>query len=236
MPIPQSSAIIFFATGAMGPNYAPYSIYLSRAMKRETLLALAVGVILSTSSSVDGVTIETGGRGELDEIGFTVDFGSVSFVSDLSSGGLRFNPVTSGGTQILADALSLTTESELKFDWSVADASSATEQSVYQILKLNPTVISFHNGAGTGTASGSVSRQIGHSSYQLQIFILSKPNYDCFSHQREGGVASRHLYFSRCKDRYRKRIRESTFRKGGGLLICSLVTFDLCGCPPLLNI
>lgn len=151
-------------------------------MKRDILLALTVGVIFSTSSSVDGVTIETGGRGELDKIGFTVDFGSVSFVSDLSSGGLRFNRVTSGGTQILTDALLLTTESELKFDWSVVDASSPTEQSVHQILKLDPTVISFHNGAGTATASGSVSRQIGPGSYQLQIRTVfegfSIPNYN----------------------------------------------------------
>lgn len=135
MPTPQSSAIILFATGAMVPNYARYSVYLFCAVKRETLLALAVGVILSTSSYVDGVTIETGGRGELDKIGFTVDFGSVSLVSDLSSAGLLFNPVTSGGTQISAETLSLTTESELKFDLSVVDASSATEQSVNQILK-----------------------------------------------------------------------------------------------------
>ena len=119
----------------MVPNYVRYSVYLFRAMKRETLLALAVGVILSTSSYVDGVTIETGGRGELDKIGFTVDFGSVSLVSNLSSAGLRFNPVTSGGTQILAETLLLKTESELKFDLSVVDASSATEQSVNQILK-----------------------------------------------------------------------------------------------------
>ena len=109
----------------MVPNYARYSVYLLH-YERETLLALAVGVILSTSSYVDGVTIETGGRGELDKIGFTVDFGSVSLVSDLSSAGFLFNPVTSGGTQISAETLSLTTESELKFDLSVVDASSLT--------------------------------------------------------------------------------------------------------------
>lgn len=67
------------------------------------------------------MTIDFGGRGELDEIGFTVDFGSVSFVSDLSAGGLRFNPVTSGGTQIKTDELLIPTESELRFDWSVVD-------------------------------------------------------------------------------------------------------------------
>ena len=87
-----------------------------------------------------------------------------------------------GGTQILTDALVLPTESELKFDWSVVDASSATEQSVYQILKLDQTAISFHDGVSTGNASGSVSRQIGPGSYQLQIRTVFEgfnlPNYD----------------------------------------------------------
>lgn len=166
----------------MGTNSIRHSIHPIYTMKRKTLLALAIGATFSTALNVQAVTIDFGGRGELDEIGFTVDFGSVSFVSDLSAGGLRFNPVTAGGTQIINDELLVTTESELKFDWSVVDESSSTEESVYQILPLNPTVISFHNGADTGITNGSVSRQIGPGSYQLQIRTVfegfSIPNYD----------------------------------------------------------
>lgn len=94
----------------MGTNRIRHSIHPIYTMKRKTLLALAIGATFSTALNVQAVTIDFGGRGELDEIGFTVDFGSVSFVSDLSAGGLRFNPVTAGGTQIITDELLVTTE------------------------------------------------------------------------------------------------------------------------------
>ena len=93
----------------------------------------------------------------------------MSFVSDLSAGGLRFNPVSAGGTQITTDDLSIETESQLSFDWFVDDQSTLFEQSFYQILELDDNPISFHNGKGTGIANGSVSRQIGPGAYQLQI-------------------------------------------------------------------
>lgn len=131
-----------------------------------TLLGLA-----TTSHAITiGDTVEAGGTGELGGIAFTVDFGSVEFVSDLSNGALRFNGTPQAkSTSIYTENISITGETELAFDWSVFDNSDMKDFSYYQILGLDTDISIFHDGIGMGQPGGTVSRFLNSGEYVLRI-------------------------------------------------------------------
>jgi hypothetical protein len=73
--------------------------------------ALTMSLASSLSISSWGIiTSDTVGGGEVNGVSFAVDFGSVSYVSDLSTGGLRFNRGNAGigGSQITTENLAIT--------------------------------------------------------------------------------------------------------------------------------
>ena len=141
---------------------------------RKRIMATLFVASLTFSLPMQGIltsgTVESGQVGSLDGTLFSVNFGSVDFVSDLSSGGLRFNRVGgTGGTQIATEDIVVGVDSELCFNWSVVDNSMYRERSLYQIIGLDTEAVTLHEGLGFGNAGGSVSRALAAGSYQLQV-------------------------------------------------------------------
>lgn len=153
-------------------SYTP-ATQTKKAMKVNFVkAAVTMGLVSSLSISSWGIiTSDTVGGGELDGVSFAVNFGSVSYVSDLSTGGLRFNRGNAGigGSQITAENLAVTRLSELSFDWSVEDSSWYRDRAFYQILDLDLEAILLHDGIGQGTADGSVIRLLNPGDYQLKV-------------------------------------------------------------------
>ncbi len=81
----------------------------------KSLTALFAGLALSASASG---TPFIAGENTLGGLEFTVDFGSFSYVSDLSQGGLRRTEATQG-SQISFDPVVPAEDTNLFFDWSV---------------------------------------------------------------------------------------------------------------------
>lgn len=149
-------------------------------VKAAVSMGLASSLSIASWGIITNGTVETGQEGELDGVTFAVDFGSVSYVSDLSGGGLRFNRGTTGagGSQITTENLAITSLSELSFDWSVEDKSWYRDRAFYQILNSDPSnteatfdleSIMLHDGVGKGSANGSVIRLLNPGDYELQV-------------------------------------------------------------------
>ncbi len=145
-------------------------------MKAKTLIntlatAAALTGLATTSHAITiGDTVDAGGSGELGGVAFTVDFGAVEYVSDLSNGALRFNgSETSQSTSIFTEQLNIVGDTELAFDWSVMDNSDRDDFSWYQIEGLDAGISVFHDGIGMGNPSGTVSRFLSTGDYVLRI-------------------------------------------------------------------
>lgn len=161
-------------------------------VKAAVSMGLASSLSISSWGIITNGTVETGQEGELDGVTFVVDFGSVSYVSDLSGGGLRFNRGTTGagGSQITTENLAITNLSELSFDWSVEDKSWYRDRAFYQILNSDPSnteatfdleSIMLHDGVGKGSANGSVIRLLNPGDYELQVttyYDFTKGGFD----------------------------------------------------------
>ncbi len=133
--------------------------------------AAALTGLATTSYAITiGDTVDSGGNGEIGGIAFTVDFGSVEYVSDLSNGALRFNGTPQAqSTSIYTENLSITGETELAFDWSVFDMSDMKDFAYYQIIGLDSDISIFHDGIGMGRPGGTVSRFLNPGEYVLRI-------------------------------------------------------------------
>ncbi len=128
------------------------------------------GLATSVHAITIGDTVGAGENGELGGIPFAVDFGSVSYVSDLSNGALRFNgSASSASTSISTHNLSISGDTEIAFDWSVLDLSDRNDFSFYQIEGLDIGISTFHDGIGMGASSGTVSRFVSTGEYVLRI-------------------------------------------------------------------
>ncbi len=139
-------------------------------IKTLAIVAALTGLATTSHAITIGDTVDAGGTGELGGIAFTVDFGSVEYVSDLSNGALRFNGTPQAqSTSIFTENLSITGETELAFDWSVVDMSDMKDFSYYQILGLDTDISVFHDGIGMGRPGGTVSRFLNPGDYVLRI-------------------------------------------------------------------
>ena len=149
-------------------------------------VAAMIGLASSLSASSWGIitngTVNVNETGQLNGISFNADFGSAE-VSDLSSGGLRFNrqQAGTGGTQITTENLAITSQGELSFDWSVDDNSWYRDRAYYQIDDLDLEAIMLHDGMGKGSANGSVIRLLEPGNYQLIVstfYNFDEGDYD----------------------------------------------------------
>ena len=146
------------------------------------MIGLASSLCASSWGIITNGTVNVNETGQLDGIPFNVDFGSAE-VSDLSSGGLRFNrqQAGTGGTQITTENLAITSQGELSFDWSVDDNSWYRDRAYYQINDLDLEAIMLHDGTGKGSANGSVLRLLEPGNYQLIVstfYNFDEGDYD----------------------------------------------------------
>lgn len=138
--------------------------------KITTIAAISIGLVTTAHAIIIGDTVEAGESGELGGVQFSVDFGSVEYVSDLSNGALRFNgSANSLSTSIFTEELNFAEETELAFDWMVMDRSDRNDFSWYQIEGLDAGISIFHDGLGMGNSSGTVSRFLSAGDYVLRI-------------------------------------------------------------------
>ena len=139
-------------------------------VKVAAMIGLASSLSVPSWGIITNGTVNMNETGQLDGIAFNVDFGSAE-VSNLSSGGLRFNRLQTGigGTQITTENLAITGQSELSFDWSVDDNSWYRDRAFYQIDDLDLEAIMLHDGTGKGSANGSVIRLLEPGNYQLIV-------------------------------------------------------------------
>ena len=143
-------------------------------MKTKTLITtvakmVAIAALVATSHAITiGETVGEGGSAELGGVPFTVDYGLVEYVSDLSNGALRFDGTYPDiNTSISTiNKLVINGKTELAFDWSVNDQSDTEESSFYTIDGVKST---FHDGIGEGLSSGTVSRFLEQGTYDFSI-------------------------------------------------------------------
>ena len=150
------------------------------------MIGLASSLCASSWGIITNGTVNVNETGQLNGILFNADFGSAE-VSDLSSGGLRFNrqQAGTGGTQITTENLAITSQGELSFDWSVDDNSWYRDRAYYQIDDLDLEAIMLHDGMGKGSANGSVIRLLEPGNYQLIVstfYNLDEGDYDIGSY------------------------------------------------------
>lgn len=135
----------------------------------KSLTALFAGLALSVSASA--TPFIAGENAELGGLEFTVDFGTFSYVSDLSQGGLRRTEATQG-SQISFDPVVPAEDSNLFFDWSVfenPDFIDPNNSSFYRLAGIDTVNNILHTGGGSPN-SGTVSRFIpGGQEYQLIV-------------------------------------------------------------------
>ena len=151
-------------------------------VKVAAMIGLASSLCASSWGIITNGTVNVIETGQLDGISFNADFGSAE-VSDLSSGGLRFNrqQAGTGGTQITTENLAITSQGELSFDWSVDDNSWYRDRAYYQIDDLDLEAIMLHDGTGKGSANGSVIRLLEPGNYQLIVstfYNFDEGDYD----------------------------------------------------------
>ena len=151
-------------------------------MKTKTLITTvakmaAIAALVATSHAItigDGDTFGEGESVQLGGVQFTVDYGSVAYVSDLSNGALRFDRTDQAdNTSIRAihgvnddDGLVINGQTELLFDWSVNDQSDTVESSFYILDGVKST---FHDGIGMGISSGTISRLLEQGTHPFSI-------------------------------------------------------------------
>ena len=143
-------------------------------MKTKTLITTvakmaAIAALVATSHAITiGDTVGDGESAELGGVQFTVDYGSVAYVSDLSNGALRFDGTDQAkDTSISAiDGLVINGQTELAFDWSVNDQSDTVDSSFYTLDGVKST---FHDGIGVGISSGTISRLLEQGTYLFSI-------------------------------------------------------------------
>ena len=149
-------------------------------MKTKTLITTvakmaAIAALVATSHAITiGDTVGYGESAELGGVQFTVDYGSVAYVSDLSNGALRFDRTDhSYNTSISAIhgvnddyGLVINGQTELLFEWSVNDQSDTEESSFYMLDGVKST---FHDGIGVGISSGTISRLLEQGTHLFSI-------------------------------------------------------------------
>ena len=146
----------------------------SLQMKTKTLITTvakmaSIAALVATSHAITiGDTVGEDGSVELGGVPFTVDYGSVEYVSDLSNGALRFDGIRQAiNTSISTiNDLVINGKTELAFDWSVTDQSDMADES---FITINDVKSTFHDGIGEGSSSGTVSRFLETGSYDLSI-------------------------------------------------------------------
>ncbi len=131
---------------------------------------VAAGLATSSQAITIGSSVNAGESGQLGLFPVSVDFGSVTYVSDLSNGALRFDgSPTSQSTSIFTQTLNILGDSELAFDWTVMDLSDRDDFAWYQIEGLDAGISTFHDGIGMGNSAGTVSRFVSTGDYVLRI-------------------------------------------------------------------
>ncbi len=142
----------------------------TKLIKTFASIAALMGLATSLPAITIGNIVNVGETGEIGGVDFTVDFGSVSYVSDLSNGALRFGGSSnSPSTSILTEELNIIGDTELSFDWTAADRSDNKDFSFYQIEGLDSGISIFHDGIGMGNSSGTVSRFLTTGDYMLRV-------------------------------------------------------------------
>ncbi len=110
------------------------------------------------SVSASAITLNPGDTGNVSGLPFAVDFGTYSYVSDLSQGGLRRTADTQG-SQITFDPIQVDVDSNLMFDWAVGDNFVDLQNTVFSFYDMNGLQTIFHFG-GSGSTSGSITQFI----------------------------------------------------------------------------
>ncbi len=140
----------------------------SKPIKILSTLAIIAGFLGSASAQVienfDNQLTST----------FTTDFGDVSYVSDLSNGGLRLQLRPGDNTQgalVHSETINVGGFSELLFDWWVDASVNSTANSFYEIVQggiIGPRIM-FHEVPGIGDSLGTVSHFLNQGDYVLNI-------------------------------------------------------------------
>ncbi len=128
---------------------------MNSQIKRITFSLLSAAAL---SVSASAITLNPGETGDVGGLAFAVDFGTYSYVSDLSQGGLPRTADTQG-SQITFDPINVLVDSNLMFDWVVGDNFLQQTQSVFSFYDINNTQTIFHFG-GSGSTSGSINQFI----------------------------------------------------------------------------